>query len=108
MIFGVAMITLLLLSFGIETGSAMTIEKEAFGTTPDGTAVDLYTLRNDNGIEVQITNYEGILLSVLAPDKEGNLEDIVLGYATLAEYIKYDPYFGGITDKESGRFENLV
>jgi aldose 1-epimerase len=104
----VSVVALSLLSFSIETEAAMTIEKEAFGNTPDGKPVDLYTLKNDNGIEIKITNYEGIVVSVFAPDHAGNFEDIVLGYDTLEEYIKYDPYFGGITDRKTRRFDNVV
>jgi aldose 1-epimerase len=107
-IFFVGVVTLSLLSFGIETEATMTIEKHAFGNTSDGTPVDLYTLANDNGVKVKITTYEGIVVSLLAPDKEGNLEDIVLGYDTLEKYIKYNPYFGGITDRETRRFDNIV
>jgi aldose 1-epimerase len=108
MILFVGGVTLLLLSFSIETEAAMTIEKHAFGNTPDGTPVDLYTLTNDNGIDVKITTYEGIVVSIFAPDRNGNLEDVVLGYDTLEGYIKHDPYFGGIKDRDTQRFNNVV
>lgn len=99
---------LILLSAGASVDAAMILEKESFGTTKDGTEVDLYTLTNENGIVVQITNYEGIVKSILVPDEAGNIADVVLGYETLEEYIEFDPYFGGIQDKGTQRLNNLV
>lgn len=97
-----------LLNSGGPLEAAMILEKEPFGTTEDGTQVDLYTLTNENGIVVKITNYEGLVVSVLVPDEEGKKADVVLGYDTLEEYIKFDPYFGGIQDKGSQRLNNVV
>lgn len=93
---------------GIEIEAAINVEKRGFGKTTDGTLVDMYTLTNDNGIEVTITTYEGIVVSICAPDRDGNRANIVLGHATLEEYIEHDPYFGGITDIGTRRFENIV
>lgn len=107
-LFFVSIAALSLLSTSISTEAAMTIRKEPFGTTPEGTPVHLYTLKNDNGLEVKITNYEGIVVSVFMPDHDGNVEDIVLGYDNLEDYIKHDPYFGGIIDKKTRRFDNVV
>lgn len=82
----------------------MSIEKEAFGTMPDGTAVDLYTLRNAGGCEVKITNYGGIVVGLTAADREGKLDDVVLGYETLGEYLADTPYFGALV----GRYGNRI
>jgi aldose 1-epimerase len=82
----------------------MTITKQAFGNMPDGTPVDLYTLTNANGLETKITTYGGAVVSLLAPDREGKLDDVVLGLETLAEYIEKSPYFGCIT----GRYANRI
>jgi len=82
----------------------MNITKQPFGTMPDGTPVDLYTLTNDNGMEVKITNYGGAVVSLVVPDQHGHLDDIVLGFATLAEYLEKSPYFGCIT----GRYANRI
>lgn len=81
-----------------------TIGKEPFGTTPDGLPVEIYTLRNKNGIEARITNYGGILVSLKTPDKSGHLDDIVLGYDNLDGYIKRNPYFGSLV----GRYGNRI
>ena len=82
----------------------MNIKKEAFGKTPDGRNVDLYTLTNANGLKADITNYGAIVTSLHVPDRNGNPTDIVLGYDTLDEYIKVTPYFGAIV----GRYGNRI
>ncbi len=82
----------------------MKIEKQLFGQTEDGTPVDLYTLTNNNGMRVQITNYGGIVTSLWVPDKNGNLGDVVLGYDHLDGYLKASPYFGCIV----GRYGNRI
>lgn len=80
------------------------ITKESWGSLPDGTPVDLFTLTNNNGITAKITNYGGIVVSLMAPDRNGKFEDIVLGYETLDEYVKDNPYFGCIV----GRYGNRI
>ena len=82
----------------------LTISSEVFGQTTDGTA-NLYTLTNKNGMEIKITNYGGIIVSLKTPDKAGNLADIVLGFEDLEGYRSSDnPYFGGII----GRYGNRI
>lgn len=90
------------------SAAELSIEKQPFGATSDGTAVDLYTLTNTNGLRVKITSYEGIVVALFAPDQQGNLKDIVLGYDTLDQYIQNAPYFGGIHDPVSDRFKGTV
>ncbi len=92
------------LGFCKKTGITMNIDKQAFGKTADGIPVDLYTLTNTNGVEATITNYGGIVVSFMAPDRNGKLEDVVLGYDTLQEYINNNPYFGAII----GRYGNRI
>ena len=80
------------------------IDKIQFGETMDGTDVDQYILSNNNGMEVRIITYGGIITSWTAPDKNGNYKDIVLGYNTLAEYEAETPYFGALI----GRYGNRI
>ena len=80
------------------------IEKSVFGKTPDGTTVYLYTLRNSKGMEAHITNYGGIVVSLLVPDRDGRPGDIVLGFDSLADYLNDSPYFGCIV----GRYGNRI
>ena len=48
------------------------IKSEPFGKAPDGTPVELFTMTNNNGLSVQITNYGGIITTLNVPDKDGN------------------------------------
>jgi len=80
------------------------IEKEPFGTTPDGQPVDIYTLRNRRGVEARIMTYGGILVFLKAPDKNGQMDDVVLGYDNLDSYVKNSPYFGALI----GRYGNRI
>src|SRR5581483_5343103 len=80
------------------------IKKEAFGTTKDGKAVDLYTMTNSHGIEVRAMTYGGIITSLRVPDRNGHFDDVVLGYDSLDGYLKASPYFGAII----GRYGNRI
>jgi aldose 1-epimerase len=80
------------------------IARKPFGMLPDGTAVELFTLKNPAGMEVQITNYGGIVTSLKVPDRGGKFDDVVLGYDTLDGYLKSTPYFGAIV----GRYANRI
>lgn len=80
------------------------ISKADFGATADGEKVMLFTLRNKDGMVAKITNYGGIVVSLTAPDREGNFEDVVLGYDSLAEYENENPYFGALI----GRYGNRI
>ncbi len=82
----------------------MTITKQDFGQTTDGIPATLYTLTNNNGMQVKITNYGGTVTSILAPDKAGSLGEITLGFDNLAQYIKESPYFGCLV----GRYANRI
>ncbi|MDZ7262263.1 MAG: galactose-1-epimerase, partial [candidate division KSB1 bacterium] len=63
----------------------MNISKQPFGKTADGTPVDLWTLTNDHGMTAKITNYGGIVVSLMVPDRNGKLEDVVLGFDNLED-----------------------
>ncbi|GAA4407994.1 galactose mutarotase [Nibrella viscosa] len=80
------------------------IQKAVFGRFPDGREADLFTLRNAAGMEVQITNYGGYIVSWTAPDKTGKQESITLNVPTFADYLKGTPSFGPII----GRFGNRI
>lgn len=80
------------------------MQPQIFGKLPDGTEVKLYTLKNKNGIEMNVMNYGGIITHLKTPDKNGRVEDIVLGYDSLAGYLKSSPYFGALI----GRYGNRI
>jgi len=80
------------------------INPEAFHQVIDGSQVDLYTLKNSHGLEANITNYGGIVVSLLVPEKSGRLGDVVLGYDNLNDYIGSKHYFGALI----GRYGNRI
>ncbi|MEP6737627.1 MAG: aldose epimerase family protein [Chryseolinea sp.] len=82
------------------------ISESSFGSLPDGTALSLFHLKNSNGMEVDITNYGGIITSIRTPDKNGKLEDIVLGYDSLAGYLKAPSFFGALVGRYGNRIAN--
>ena len=84
----------------------MKTAKEAFGKMPDGTPVDLYTLTNANGVEMKVITYGGIVISLKTPDRNGQLEDIVLGYDNLQGYLDKTPYFGALIGRYGNRIGN--
>jgi aldose 1-epimerase len=93
----------LCVGFQSKPKSKTEIKQESFGQLPDGTPVELFTLTNRNGVEARITNYGGILVSLKTPDRKGQLADVVLGYDTLAEYVRRNPMFGALVGRYAGR-----
>ncbi len=82
----------------------MEIEQHVWGMTPEGEAVVLYTLRNDNGCEVQVCNLGATMVSVKCPDRDGNIADVILGYKDFESYYN-DPACSG---KSIGRVANRI
>lgn len=85
------------------------ITSAPFGTTPDGKAVDVYTLTNSHGMEARIMTYGGIVVSLKTPDRDGHLNDVVLGFDSLdgytsPAYLKNCAYFGALI----GRYGNRI
>lgn len=89
---------------GAEIIKPVTIMKKAYGITPDSIAVDSYTLKNENGMELTVITYGGIITSLKVPNKNQVLEDVVLGYDSLVQYTRKNPYFGAII----GRYGNRI
>ncbi len=71
---------------------------------PDGTPIDIYTLRNTHGMQATIINYGGTVTSLKVPDKNGKFADVVLGFDNLHEYLTNSPYFGALI----GRYGNRI
>src|SRR5438045_9154139 len=78
--------------------------RKPFGTTQGGEAVSAYTLKNAHGIELQVLDYGGIIVSLRVPDRTGRLGDVVLGFDSLADYQRGSPYFGALI----GRYGNRI
>ena len=79
------------------------VRKSSFGKLPDGTAVDLYTLENANGLVAKVTNYGAIITELHVPDRRGQLGDVVLGFDNLEQYLKGHPYFGSTVGRVANR-----
>lgn len=84
--------------------SAATAGDRAFGKTPDGVDVHLYTLSNANGVTAAITTYGARVVSLNVPDRTGKLGDVVNGFDSLDGYLQENPYFGAIV----GRYGNRI
>jgi aldose 1-epimerase len=103
-------VAMLILCVGI-TGTMMAkteVTQRSGGKLPDGSAVEIYTLKNDK-IEVQVMTYGGYVLSIKVPDKTGKVADVVLGFDDPAGYYeanhtKGNPFFGPIV----GRYANRI
>jgi aldose 1-epimerase len=80
------------------------ITKQPFGKTADGKPVDIFTLTNAKGMEVKIMTFGGIVVSLKTPDRDGKLDDVVLGFDTLDPYLKGHPFFGALV----GRYGNRI
>lgn len=80
------------------------ISSAPFGETPAGEQVQIFTLSNSNGFEARIMTYGGIIVSLKAPDKNGNLGDVVHGFDSLDGYLGEHPYFGALI----GRYGNRI
>lgn len=83
----------------------MEIIKTSFGKVSDK-EVFLYTLKNNAGMEVRITNYGGIVTHIFVPDKNGKPGDVVLGFDSLDGYLQDPPYFGALVGRYANRIAN--
>ena len=75
-----------------------------FQTEVGGKKTDLYTLRNKNNMEVCVTNFGGRIVSVMVPDKDGKMQDVVLGFDSIQDYISKPSDFGA----SIGRYANRI
>ena len=85
------------------------VSSEPFGSLPDGTEATLYTLTNASGSSVSVTDYGGIVTSIVVPDRDGALADVTLGFDSVEGYASEAyrsalPYFGAII----GRYGNRI
>ena len=88
-----------------KTSPAQLPDAAGFNSTVDGKKTALYVLKNSNGITAAITNYGGRLVSLLVPDKQGVLRDVVVGFNNVSGYQNAtEPYFGATI----GRYGNRI
>jgi aldose 1-epimerase len=83
------------------------VAREAFGSLPDGTAIEIFTLTNAKGVEIRAMTYGAIIVSLRVPDRAGRLDDVVLGYQDAASYARNNAaFFGAIVGRYANRIAN--
>lgn len=83
-------------------GGDATISMRPFGEV-DGKSVTAYLLTNTHGVKMEVITYGGIVTQLWVPDREGKLDDIVLGYDNLEAYVASNPYFGALIGRVGNR-----
>jgi len=88
--------------------AAPSLSQQSWGNTPDGKPVSLFTLKNDHGMIVRFISYGGVIQSVETPDRNGHMQDVVLGFGSLKGYTvdsaKGGLFFGALI----GRYANRI
>lgn len=79
---------------------------QSFGTLSDGRQAHLHTLANANGFRVDVTDYGGSIVRLFARDRDGKADDVVLGFADVADYEARSPYFGCLVGRVGNRIAN--
>jgi aldose 1-epimerase len=86
--------------------ASLAVTSSAFGTMPDGTRVDAFTLTNAHGVEVRIITYGAAIASIKVPDRAGRIDDIVTGFDNLEGYLSRSRFFGAIAGRYANRIAN--
>ena len=84
----------------------MAWKKEVFGTLPDGRQADKYTLTNKNGVSAAFTSLGGIWLGMIVPDRNGQMEDVVLGFDSVEKCLSLSGHLGEIVGRNANRIGN--
>ncbi len=92
------------LALPTSTATAGTIDKVPFGTTRDGQAVELYTLKNSGGASAKVMTFGAIIYSLEMPDRQGQFTNITANRETLADYEARSGAFGSLI----GRYANRI
>ncbi len=100
----ILVLSLLIISCQTTKKIPLTMEKIIYGKLQDGREVLQFTMKNTAGVEVKIINYGAIVTSLKVPDRNGKLEDVVLGYDSLQGYVEDKAYLGAIV----GRYGNRI
>lgn len=106
-IFIAGMATLMLAACAPKNQTELTLSglnPTKFQTVVNDAQTNLYTLKNKSGMEVCITNFGGRIVSIMVPDKNGEMKDVVLGFDSIADYINIPSDFGA----SIGRYANRI
>ena len=81
------------------------LKREDFQATVQGKETDLYTLRNENGVEICITNYGGAIVAIMVPDKRGVMANIIQGHDNIKSLMQSpEPFLSTLV----GRYGNRI
>src|SRR5436190_18949997 len=97
----VAALVLALMAISVDVPAQVT--KQSFGKTPDGTPVEIYTIKS-GALEARITTYGGIVTELKVPDKNGKAADVVLGHGSVEGHMPNQPVLGALI----GRYRNPI
>ncbi len=106
-LFSVGVLTALLASCSQQPQSILTksgLDPQMFTDTVNGQPTSLYTIQNANGMEVCVTNFGGRIVSIMVPDRNDSLRDVVLGFDNIADYVNNPSDFGAAI----GRYANRI
>ena len=93
--------------YSFNTEVSTQLNPSDFDTTLGGKKVGLFFLKNKNGLQAAITNYGGRIVSLLVPDRNGKMADVVLGFSNIRDYLKAkEPYFGALIGRYGNRIAN--
>ncbi|WP_248806723.1 aldose epimerase family protein [Pseudomonas sp. MWU13-2100] len=95
-------LSLMISSFGAQA-NGLSSEHKAFGKTLDGTAIEQYVLRNSHGLQATVITYGGVLQALKVPDKNGKVEDVVLGFDDVQGYQNGKAFFGATIGRYGNR-----
>lgn len=84
----------------------MKITNKSFGVTRNGEAVTLYTISNKNGMQVSFIDYGACIVNIMVPDKNGKVDDVVLGFDQIKDYENNHLYLGALVGRNANRIEN--
>lgn len=84
----------------------MTVTAQPFGTTSNGQAVTRYILRNNHGMQAAVLSYGAVVQSIIVPDKNGVMRDVVLGYDNISDYENNFCFFGAFIGRYANRIKN--
>lgn len=79
------------------------IQKESFGKTAEGREIVLFTMKNQNGMIATFTNLGCAIVSILVPDREGQMDDVVLGFDSGEEYASQSAFLGVVAGRHANR-----
>src|SRR5580698_4509176 len=88
------------------SGKSRKVTRTSFGQLPDGSEIEMIGLAGDDGFEVRLISYGAAIQSILAPDRDGLLADVVLGFDDLKDYVGVRRFFGATVGRYANRIAN--